>query len=166
MPAERPRSPAAFLGPDASDDEIDVFVAILALPARTGAGTLFTLGYSGLRGADDLRRLITGTGIDTIVDVRLSAWSSSYAFSVGGTRRTVEAAGFAYVHLPDLGNLRYRTTGIQIKNIEAIEDVLALLRAGHSVALLCICQRADGCHRQVLAEEAVRRMPGLKVVHL
>lgn len=167
MPAERPRSPAAFLAPNASDDEIDAFVALLrkAPAARTGAGTLFSFGYSGLGGADGLRALLQDTPVDTIIDVRLSPWSANRAFSVD-TRRTVEAAGFAYVHLPDLGNLAYRTGGTQIRNMDAIDEVLAILRAGRSAALLCVCAEPEGCHRQVLAEEALRRLPGLKVVHL
>jgi uncharacterized protein (DUF488 family) len=129
------------------------------------APSLFTFGYQQLRGTDDLRRLLEGTDVETIVDVRLSPWSSNRAFSLD-TRATVEAAGCQYVHLKDLGNLAYKTGGVQIRNIEAIETVLELLRAGRSVALFCVCPQPEGCHRAVLVEEALRREPGLRVVHL
>ena len=129
-------------------------------------GDLFTLGYQGLGGADDLRRLLEGTGVDTIVDVRLSPWSGTRAFSSRQTHVTVAEAGLGYVHLPGLGNLAYRTGGIEIRNIEAIETVLTLLRAGRSVALMCVCPQPEGCHREALVAEALRREPGLRVVHL
>jgi len=32
--------------------------------------------------------------------------------------------------------------------------------------VMCVCADVAKCHRQVLAEEAVRRLPGLRVVHL
>lgn len=131
----------------------------------TDLGSLYSLGYAGLTGPADLRALLRDTPVDTIVDVRVSPYSSNRAFSMG-TRRTVEAAGFAYVAAPALGNVLYRTGGMQIKDIEAIEDVLAYLRAGQSVALLCVCAKPKGCHRSTLAAEAVRRLPGLRVVHL
>ena len=128
-------------------------------------GVLCTLGYSGLRGADDLRALLHDTPVDTIVDVRLSPYSGNRAFSTG-MRRTVEAAGFAYVHIPDLGNLAYKTGGTQIRNLEAIEAVLMMLRAGQSVALLCVCAQPKDCHRWTLAQAALDREPALRVVHL
>jgi uncharacterized protein (DUF488 family) len=131
----------------------------------TSPGTLYTLGYAGLGGADDLRRLLAGTGIDAIVDVRLSPWSGNRAFS-SATRRTVEDAGYRYLHEKGLGNLGYKRGTIEIAEIERIEMILAQLRAGHSVGLICACGEPEDCHRWTLAEEAVRRMPGLRVVHL
>ncbi len=129
------------------------------------AEVLFTLGYAGLRGSDDLRRLVEGTPVTTIVDIRLSPWSGNRAFSAR-TRQTVEEAGLMYLHLRDLGNLAHRSGGTEIKNIEAIEDVLALVDAGAAAALMCACRRPQGCHRTHVADEAVRRRPGLRVVHL
>jgi uncharacterized protein (DUF488 family) len=126
---------------------------------------LFTFGYRGLRGAADLRHLLEGTEVDTVVDVRLSPRSDNRAFSLR-TRATVEAAGVAYIHLPDLGNLAYKTAGIRIRDLEAIETVLTMLRAGRTMALMCACREPGGCHRQTLAEEATRREPGLRVAHL
>ncbi|MHB8958477.1 MAG: hypothetical protein ACYDAN_02510 [Candidatus Limnocylindrales bacterium] len=131
----------------------------------TRVGDLFTLGYAGLRGPDDLRRLLEGTPVSTIVDIRLSRWSRNRAFS-GLARQTVEAAGLRYLYVPDLGNLAYRTGGIQIKDVDAIEEVLALVDAGEAVGLMCACRQPQGCHRADVADEAARRRPGLQVVHL
>jgi len=129
-------------------------------------GDLFSLGYANLHGPDDLRDLLHDTRVDTIFDVRLQPWGRAPWNGPHATRLLVEAAGCHYAAAPALGNLAYRRGGIEIKDIEAIEDVLNALRAGRGVALLCVCANAAGCHRSVLAEEAVRREPGLRVVHL
>ena len=128
-------------------------------------GTLVTFGYTGLRGPADLRDLLRDHGVSVVVDVRLRPWSTNRAFSVA-TRRTVEEADFEYVHARGLGNVAYRTGGIEIADLDAIEDVLAILRAGRGAALMCACSDPTECHRSVLAEEAARRLSGLRVVHL
>jgi len=128
-------------------------------PSRTGR--LATFGYSGLLHALALREFL-GSDVDIVVDVRLRAWSSNPAFSAA-TPRTVEAAGYEYMHLPELGNAEYRTGGMRIANLEAIETVLDLVAAGQTVALMCACADLATCHRLVLAEEAIRRVPSLEV---
>jgi uncharacterized protein (DUF488 family) len=126
---------------------------------------LFTLGYAGLDGPDDIRRLTSGTPVTTVVDIRLKRWSRIPAFSMA-TAQTVEAAGFRYVYLPDLGNLAYRTGGMQIRRLDGIVDVLNLMDTGETVALMCACKRPETCHRTFVAHEAVRRRPWLVVDHL
>lgn len=129
-------------------------------------GDLFTLGSSGLRGVDDLRSLLAGTGIDTIVDVRLRPWGRPPFNGPKASRLLVEAVGLAYRWDQRLGNLEYKTGGTRIKDIEAIEDVLEDLRAGHSVGLFCVCAEPQDCHRSTVAEVALDREPILRVVHL
>jgi uncharacterized protein (DUF488 family) len=129
-------------------------------------GFLFTLGYAEVLGPDDLRQMLEWCDIDTIVDVRLQPWGRAPFNGPRAARATVEAVGLRYLHLRDLGNVLYKSDGIQILNIEAIEIVLTMLRAGHGVALMCACPRPEGCHRRFLAEEAVRREPGLHVIHV
>lgn len=129
-------------------------------------GDLFSLGYSGLRGADDLRRRLEDTPVGTIFDVRLQPWGRTPWNGPRATRRLVEAAGCRYVGVPALGNLGYKRGTIEIMDIDSIERVLTDLREGQSVALLCVCAKARDCHRWVLAEDAVRRQPDLRVVHL
>lgn len=132
----------------------------------TDPGSLWTFGYSGMTSHLDLAELLGGTGVDVVVDVRLQPFGRAPFNGPTATRLLVEDAGLRYVHTKDLGNLAYKTGGIQIKNMEAIENVLAMLRAGRLVALMCVCPNPIACHRRTLAEEAIRRMPGLPVVHL
>ena len=132
----------------------------------TDPAALWTFEYSGMTSYLDLAELLEGTGVDKIVDVRLRPFGRVPFNGPTAARLLVESAGPAYRWDQRLGNLAYRTDGIRIKDIEAIGDVLVELRAGRSVALLCVCPNPIGCHRWTLAEEAVQRMPGLRVVHL
>jgi hypothetical protein len=129
-------------------------------------GTLFTFGYGEIADADALRRLIGGAQIADVVDVRLRPFGRSPFNGPTASRALTESLGLSYRWDQRLGNLAYRAGGIEIKDVDAIEDVLDALRAGRSVALMCGCPRPEDCHRLTLCEEAVRRMPGLKVVHL
>jgi uncharacterized protein (DUF488 family) len=113
----------------------------------------------------DLRRALAETDVKSLVDVRLKVWSGNKAFSTG-TRYTVEDAGLAYTHLGALGNLAYKTGGIEIKDISAIGPVVETLRQGYDLVLMCICPDVRECHRLALVEEVLRRLPGVRVVHL
>jgi len=53
--------------------------------------------------------------------------------------------------------------GIQIADIAQVETVLAELRTGANVALMCVCSDAATCHRSVIVAEIVRREPTLLV---
>jgi uncharacterized protein (DUF488 family) len=129
-------------------------------------GRLYSLGYARLRGVDDLRRLLADTEVDTVVDVRLRPWGRPPFNGPRATQLLVEAAGFLYIWDQRLGNRGYKSGTIEIADIEAIEDVIAMLRAGQGVAMMCVCADVAECHRQVLADEAARRLPGLRVVNL
>ena len=129
-------------------------------------GTLYTFVYSGIRGPADLDDLFFGYGVDQVVDVRLRPFGKAPFNGPRASADTCSRAGVAYRWDQRLGNLNYKTGGIRIKNIEAIEDVLDALRAGDSVALMCVCPIPDQCHRLVLCEEAIDRQPGLRVIHL
>jgi hypothetical protein len=129
-------------------------------------GDLFTFGYSGLCSADDLRRFLAGARIDTIIDVRLRPWGRSPFNGPVPSRFLIESVGPAYRWDQRLGNLGYKRGTIEIADIAAVADIVDELRAGRSVALLCVCAKPESCHRLVLAEEALRRLPGLRVRHL
>jgi uncharacterized protein (DUF488 family) len=159
-------SSAGQLHLDYSDHE-DPYEAWEAshLPRRD-LGTLVTFGYQKVKTTDGLAALLDGAAVDLIVDVRLKPYSGNRTFSTE-TRANLEGAGWQYAWEPDLGNLAYKTGGIAIRNIETIEPaVLAHLRQGRTVALMCVCYDAKGCHRRTISDEAVRRLPGLVVRHL
>lgn len=126
-------------------------------------GTLYTFGYAGLRDGDDLRELI-GDRAPFIFDVRLHVYSGNRAFSLK-TRATVEAAGYQYGHLAGLGNVAYKTGGIELKRPSDIAILVDVLRQG-DVAIMCVCADPAICHRRTVADLARSLLPGLQVVDL
>jgi hypothetical protein len=129
------------------------------------AGILYTFGYDGITDSVKLRQLIGGHDIAEVVDVRLRNFGKA-PFTPWDSRKTVEAVVPGYRHSHKLGNLLYKVGGTQIKDIEAIEEVLDTLRGGYNIALMCVCAKPESCHRWTLVEEALRRMPDLQVIHL
>jgi uncharacterized protein (DUF488 family) len=126
-------------------------------------GTLYTLGYAGLRDANDVRALL-GDRVELVVDVRMRTYSGNRAFSTG-TRRTVEEAGYSYRHLAGLGNAEYRTGGIRLARPDDIARLVDLL-AISNVAIMCACREIASCHRRLVASMAAERVPGLEVFDL
>src|SRR5690349_11901808 len=124
---------------------------------------IVTFGYQKARSVGGVAELLVPWDVDRIIDVRLKRYSANEEFSLR-TGPNLEAAGFAYVWAPDLGNDAYKTGGVVIRRIEAIETVLLPdLRAGRTVALMCACWSARDCHRARVAAEAAERLPGVEV---
>ncbi|MGI8928933.1 MAG: DUF488 family protein, N3 subclade [Candidatus Limnocylindrales bacterium] len=94
-----------------------------------------------------------------MVDGRLVQRSACHA-----TPRTILAIGRRYEWLPGLGNFAYKTGGTRIADITQVETVLAELRAGVNVGLLCVCRDARDCHRSLIAAQSVRREPSITSV--
>ena len=129
-------------------------------------GRLLTFGYQAIRTPEALGTLAASEGFTTVVDVRMSRYSGLRPWSLG-VRSTIESVGLAYVWEKRLGNRNYKSGGpIVIDDIEAVETVLRLIRAGESVALMCACASPANCHRRVIADECRRRLPELQVVDL
>lgn len=121
-------------------------------------GRLSTFGYGAIRSADQLRTVLEG--VDLVVDVRL-VQSSRLPLWGSATKDTILATGRRYEWLPGLGNTAYKTGGIRIADMGEVSKVLAELRAGVSVALMCVCSDAATCHRSTIVAEIVRREPSL-----
>jgi uncharacterized protein (DUF488 family) len=121
---------------------------------------LHTIGYAGLDHQKLHAAIPKGA---TVYDVRLRAWSPTPRWQPANLRRGLAALGHDYIHLPDLGNLLYKTSDeVAIRDIDAIEVVLG----SESPVLLCACADWHTCHRRVLADEAVRRDPTIEVIHI
>jgi uncharacterized protein (DUF488 family) len=141
---------------------------------------LLTIGYDG-RTPPELVDELTGRGVDTVVDVRLNPSSRKPGFSKRSLSATVEAAGMTYLHMPELGLPRDDRDGLHhgrpeaqqryLEHIHTPEGEAAVERivelAGHGrVCLLCLEHEPDHCHRRLVAGEAVRRRPGLRVTDI
>lgn len=142
---------------------------------------LFTMGYEGLS-ANDLPRSVTASGVTTVVDVRELPLSRKRGFSKVALASILAVAGVDYRHERRLGNPKplrdFVKSGGDWKWFagafrerlgsadEALESILALIRGGEVVCLLCYEADASRCHRSLVAEALAERSDGLVVRHL
>lgn len=135
-------------------------------PKKTKAAKaypLFTIGYERAKPAavlDELKR----AKVELLVDTRAVAASRRPGFSKHQLAASLDKAGIAYVHLQKLGtpaegraaarggdtDMLWRIYDKHIKSAEAQEalgELIALIRSGRRLALLCYCRDPKICHR-------------------
>jgi len=127
----------------------------------------WTIGYGGRRPADFVA-LLARKGVRHIVDVRLRpdraslgcyTWSKDAA---KGIRHLFEQNGIAYTWRPELGNLFVDFSDWRERYLRLMErsgDLLLvqILEIQGAFCLLCAEQDVQGCHREIVANELVRR---------
>lgn len=139
---------------------------------RRNCGSLLTIGYEG-RSLEHYLNILVKASVTLLCDVRRNAISRKYGFA----KRTLGAAcsgiGLRYEHLPTLGieskqrqNLKTQEDfralfGVYERELlpkqsHAIRRILAWLRSGESVALMCYEREAVQCHRHCIASELDR----------
>lgn len=124
---------------------------------------LFTIGYEQAKPAavlDELKR----AKIELLVDTRAVAASRRPGFSKRQLAASLDEAGIGYIHLQKLGtpaegraaarsgdtNALWRIYDKHIKKAEAqneLGELLALIKSGKRIALLCYCRDPKNCHR-------------------
>jgi uncharacterized protein (DUF488 family) len=136
--------------------------------------TLFTIGYEKATPAavmDELKR----AKIDLLVDTRAVAASRRPGFSKRQLAAGLDEAGIAYVHLQKLGtpaegrqaaragdtDTLWRVYDEHMKKPEAkaaLDELLALVKSGQRIALLCYCRDPKTCHRSRIVARVKKRM--------
>lgn len=141
---------------------------------------LFTVGYEG-RTLPQLVRLLEENGVRRLVDVRERPYSRRKGFSATPLSETLRKAGIVYEPGFGLGNpegiramwkngelvagkKKYRAL-LRNGRRQRVEHVVALADLG-PVALLCLEEDPEACHRSVIAEEAGKLDPRVIVTHL
>ena len=142
-------------------------------PARRAA-PLFTIGYEQATLPAVLREL-TRAKVDLLVDTRAVAASRRPGFSKRVLAASLDETGIAYIHLQKLGTpaagreaarsgdlaTLWRIYAKHIKTPEAqahLDELLALIRSGKRLALLCYCRDPRSCHRDRIVEAVKERM--------
>ena len=112
---------------------------------------VWTAGYAGHRSAD-LLRLVEHHDV-IVMDIRLSPRSRVPSWNKGPLAQLL---GRHYQHVPELGNLNYKTGGpVEIADLETgLQIVTGSERAP---LLLCVCAEVSRCHRKVIAEHLIAR---------
>jgi len=134
---------------------------------------LFTIGYEKARPAavmDELKR----ANIDLLVDTRAVAASRRPGFSKRQLAAALDEAGIGYVHLQKLGTpaegrqaarsgdlaALWRIYDRHIKSAEAreaLDELMALIKSGKRIALLCYCRDPQTCHRSRIVAQVKKR---------
>ncbi len=136
--------------------------------------TLFTIGYEKALPAAVLGE-IKRAKIDLLVDTRAVAASRRPGFSKRQLAASLDEVGIAYLHLQKLGtpsqgrqaarsgdfDTLWRVYDKHIKTAEAqaaLGELLALIKSGRRVCLLCYERDPQECHRSRIAALVKKRM--------
>ena len=135
--------------------------------------TLFTIGYQQAK-PDAVLSELKRAKIDLLVDIRAVAASRRPGFSKRQLAASLDEAGIAYIHLQKLGTpaegrqaaragdfeALWRIYDKHIKTAEAqaaLGELLALIKAGKRVCLLCYERDPKECHRSRIAALVKKR---------
>lgn len=135
--------------------------------------TLFTIGYEKALPAAVLGELKRAE-VDLLVDTRAVAASRRPGFSKRQLAASLDEAGIAYIHLQKLGtpsegraaarsgdfDTLWRIYDKHIKTPEAqaaLGELIALIKSGKRVALLCYERDPNECHRSRIAALVKKR---------
>ena len=135
--------------------------------------TLFTIGYQQAK-PDAVLGELKRAKIDLLVDIRAVAASRRFGFSKRQLAAALDEAGIAYIHLQKLGtpaqgrqaaragdlDTLWRIYDKHIKTPEAqaaLGELLALIKSGKRVCLLCYERDPNECHRSRIAALVKKR---------
>ena len=148
---------------------------------RARTHSLFTIGYEQAKPAAILNELKRAK-IELLVDTRAVAASRRPGFSKRQLAASREEGGIAYRHLQKLGTpaegraaarggdteALWRIYDKHIRKPEAQQDLgelIALIKSGKRIALLCYCRDPKTCHRSRIVANVRKRM-SVKVADL
>lgn len=111
---------------------------------------IFTTGYTG-KHINDLKPMLEALDA-VLIDIRFAPysrimhWQKVYLKALLGNR---------YRHNPNLGNRTFNEGKITIQNLQlGLETVLSL---NENAILMCVCDRAEDCHRRLIIAELNQR---------
>ena len=131
------------------------------------AAKLFTIGYEKSK-PDALMAELKRAKVKLLVDTRAVAASRKPGFSKRQLAATLDENGIGYLHLQKLGtpdegrqaaragqlDTLWRIYAKHLKTpeaIEAMDELIAIVKSGQSVCLLCYERDKDCCHRSRIA---------------
>ena len=136
---------------------------------------MFTIGYQQAK-PDAVLSELQRAKIDLLVDIRAVAASRRPGFSKRQLAASLDEAGIAYIHLQKLGtpaqgrqaaragdlDTLWRIYDKHIKTPEAqaaLGELLALIKSGKRVCLLCYERDPNECHRRDVYKRQLLNLP-------
>lgn len=139
---------------------------------------IFSIGYEG-KPIDTFIGILKEAGVERLIDVREAPYSRKPGFSKEALEKELQAAGIAYLGIPELGTDKESRDRHKAdegmdgvlqdyrvkfgKNIELYNILKKLARTKVS-AIMCYEQDHRQCHRQVIEERM--EADGFRVIHL
>ena len=148
---------------------------------RAKAARLFTIGYEKSK-PDALVAELKRAGVGLVVDTRAVAASRKPGFSKRQLAATLDENGIGYLHLQKLGTPEegrqaaragkldtlwkiYAKHLLTPDAVEAMDELVSIVKSGQTACLLCFERDKDCCHRSRIAE-VVQDRTGIEVVDL
>ncbi len=100
-----------------------------------------------------------------LVDIRYS--TASKRKPEWSLKRLQERYPDRYIWIQSLGNVNFYNHGAPIKlanPIVGIHRLLSGLRQGYTLILLCTCPEYSQCHRKVVVDALLEKLPGVEVI--
>ena len=143
--------------------------------AKKKVQPLYTIGYEQAKPAAVLGELKRAK-VQLLVDTRAVAASRRPGFSKRQLAAALDEAMIGYIHLqklgtPSEGRMAARSGDIDAlwriydKHIktkdaqDALGELIALIKSGKRIALLCYCRDPMTCHRSRIVANVKKRMP-------
>jgi uncharacterized protein (DUF488 family) len=135
---------------------------------------LFTIGYEQAK-PDSVLGELRRAKVDLLVDPRAVAASRRPGFSKRQLAASLDDNGIAYIHLQKLGTPTEGRAAARSGDLEklwriydkhiktpdakaALDELIALIKSGKRVALLCYERDPNECHRSRIAALVKKRM--------
>ena len=136
--------------------------------------TLFTIGYQ-LALPDAVLGELKRAKVDLLIDTRAVAASRRPGFSKRQLKASLDEVGIAYIHLQKLGTPAEGRQAARAGDLDklwhiydkhimtrqaqvALGELLALIKSGKRVCLLCYERDPNECHRSRIATLVKKRM--------
>ncbi len=143
---------------------------------------VYTIGFTR-KTAERFFELLTGAGVETLVDIRLHNRSQLAGFAKQGDLAwfASELAGIEYVHVPELAPTQalfdafkkhggsweaFERDFRQLMEERGAYELLDRELLRRSPCFLCSEASPERCHRRLVAEALAATGPGVEVVHL
>lgn len=153
----------------------------ISKPISKSVPALFTIGYEQAR-PESVLKALKDARVQLLVDTRAVAASRKPGFSKRQLSASLDEIGIRYLHLQKLGTPAEgrqaarsgdMTTLWQVYNrhlkthdaVEAMDELLSIVRSGQRVCLLCFERDPGHCHRSRIAEVVNERI-GVRITNL
>ena len=153
----------------------------MAKANRKSASKIFTIGYEKAK-PDAVMAELKRAKVKLLVDTRAVAASRKPGFSKRQLAAGLDEQGIGYLHLQKLGtpdegrqaaragklDTLWRIYAKHLKTagaIEAMDELVSIVKSGQPVCLLCYERDKDCCHRSRIAE-IVHARTGAQIVDL